>query len=48
MRGLRGAYRLGLAGSGGNAGSVYLNGGNAPSGACAIRGVVLNRSKKRG
>ena len=43
-RGLRGAYRLGNANNGDNAGSVYLNGNNAPSNANANYGVVLNRS----
>ena len=43
-RGLRGAYRLGNANNGDNAGSVYLNGNNAPSDANANYGVVLNRS----
>ena len=47
MRGLRGAYRLGNANNSGNAGSVYLNGNNAPSDANANRGAVLNRSKKK-
>ena len=44
-RGLRGAYRLGNASNGTNAGSVYLNGNNAPSAANANYGAVLNRSK---
>jgi hypothetical protein len=44
-RGLRGAYRLGNANNGDNAGSVYLNGNNAPSDANANYGVALNRSK---
>ncbi len=44
-RGLRGAYRLGNANNGDHAGSVYLNGNNAPSNANANCGVVLNRSK---
>jgi hypothetical protein len=43
-RGLRGAYRLGNANNGDNAGSVYLNGNNAPSNANANYGVALNRS----
>lgn len=43
-RGLRGAYRLGNANNGSNAGSVYLNGNNAPTNANANLGVALNRS----
>ena len=42
--GLRGASRFGGAVSGDNAGSVYLNGNNAPTNANANYGVVLNRS----
>jgi len=43
-RGLRGAKLLGNANNGGNAGSVYLNGNNAPSGANANRGAFLNET----
>ena len=39
--GLRGAYRFGDAYYGDNAGSVYLNGFTAPTGASASYGVVL-------
>ena len=39
---LRGAIRLGNANNGDNAGSLYLNGNNAPSNANANDGAVLN------
>lgn len=41
--GLRGALCLGNADNGGNAGSAYLNGNNAPSDANANQGACLNR-----
>ena len=44
-RGLRGAYRLGNANNGDNAGSVYLNGNNDPSNANANYGVALKQIK---
>lgn len=44
--GLRGAYRLGAAYSGGDAGSVYLNGDHAPSAANANCGVSLCEFKE--
>ena len=44
-RGLRGAYRLGNANNDDNAGSVYLNGNNAPSNANANYGVALKQIK---
>ena len=46
MRGLRGAYCLGNADNGDNAGSAYLNGNNAPSNANANRAACLNRSEE--
>ena len=44
-RGLRGAYRLGNANNGDNAGSVYLNGNNEVTNANANRGAFLNKTK---
>ena len=44
-RGLRGAYRLGNASNGTNAGSVYLNGNNAVSDANANLGAFLNKAR---
>ena len=43
---VRGAIRLGNANNGDNAGSVYLNGNNAPSNANANRGAVLKETSK--
>ena len=45
-RGLRGAKLLGNANNGDNAGSVYLNGNNAPSDANANWGAFLNETYK--
>lgn len=45
--GLRGAACLGYASYGGYAGSAYLSGSNAPSGASAHRAACLNGSKKQ-
>jgi hypothetical protein len=45
MRGLRGAKLLGNANNGDNAGSLYLNGNNAPSDANANWGAFLNKAE---